>query len=361
MDQKKIGIIKEDCKRRPITLDTAKLYDQYHLLVEHEALNQDEFSKLSNVSFKTRAEVLSESDAIITMNGINDTFYIKNASIVELGVPCNPSTISCHPRENGDPDALEEASSARDIDPRLRWDEKKENHKIKTYNLTKLPRVSRAQSMDILSSQANLVGYRAVIEGAYLLDKVFPLMMTSAGTIAASRVLILGVGVAGLQAIATAKRLGCIVSAFDVRPSVKEQVESLGATFIEMIDVKTLDENKSGYANEAKKDELILIQETIAKHISKQDLIITTAQVPGKTPPLLITKEMLKLKKKNSIIIDIANGNSAKDDSVYVIQNILDKVSNDASAMLAKNVVNFLNLLFKNPEDELITACLIGG
>lgn len=316
-----IGLIKEKDKRTVITNQTINLYKDYKIFAEHGYLEE-----CPNIIFKTKEEIFSYADVLVTICGVDDLSGINNKiKIVEL----------CHLN-----------------DSRLK---NYSNFGFTVYNLTKLPRVTRSQNMDILSSQANLAGYRAVIEGSYLLNKVFPLMMTSAGTISAARVLVIGAGVAGLQAIATAKRLGAIVSAFDVRSSVKEQVESLGAIFVEIGVVK--DEDRSGYANASSKDELTIIQSTLSFVLEKQDLIITTAQVPGQKPPVLITKEMMKLIKKDSIIIDLANGNveSEVNENVYRIPNILDKVSKDASSTLSRNVHAFLNLMRdKGDDDELI-------
>jgi len=233
----------------------------------------------------------------------------------------------------------------------------------------------------VLSSQSNLSGYRAVIDAAYEYDKVFPMMMTAAGTASPARILVIGAGVAGLQAIATAKRLGAIVSAFDIRTAAKEQVESLGATFIE---VKTESqqtlENKSGYAQEVsaeyKKKQADLITETI----KKQNIIITTALIPGKEAPKLITAEMVKSMNPGSIIVDIAavnGGNCAltvpnditEHNGVKIIgyTNYPSRIPSDASKLYARNLLNFVTLLYDkenkkinlNFDDEIINSCII--
>src|SRR5580698_9852701 len=178
---------------------------------------------------------------------------------------------------------------------------------IDTAAMELLPRITRAQSMDVLSSQANLAGYRAVIEGAYAFDRGFPMMMTAAGTVPPARVFVMGAGVAGLQAIATARRLGAIVSATDVRPVAKEQVQSLGASFVMVESEETKQaETAGGYAKEMsaeyKQKQAVLIADTI----KKQDIVITTALIPGKKAPVLVTEEMVKSMKTGSIIVDLA-------------------------------------------------------
>ena len=228
--------------------------------------------------------------------------------------------------------------------------------KINVFALEKMPRISRAQSMDVLSSQSNLSGYKAVIDAASEFNKAFPLMMTSAGTVAPAKVLIIGAGVAGLQAIATAKRLGAVVSSFDVRSSTKEQVESLGAKFIEVgDDANDSGETSSGYAKEMssayKKKQAKLLEETI----KKMDIVITTALIPGKPAPRLINKKMVKTMKVGSIIIDLASefggnceltkhGQTINFNSVKIIgpKNLAASVAQDSSRLFSKNVINFL-------------------
>ncbi len=252
---------------------------------------------------------------------------------------------------------------------------------ITSFSLELLPRITRAQSMDVLSSQSNLSGYRAVIDAAYEYDKVFPMMMTAAGTASPARILVIGAGVAGLQAIATAKRLGAIVSAFDIRTAAKEQVESLGATFIE---VKTESqqtlENKSGYAQEVSAEYKKKQADLIAETIKKQNIIITTALIPGKEAPKLITAEMVKSMNPGSIIVDIAavnGGNCAltvpnditEHNGVKIIgyTNYPSRIPSDASKLYARNLLNFVTLLYDkenkkinlNFDDEIINSCII--
>lgn len=251
--------------------------------------------------------------------------------------------------------------------------------KLNIFAMEFIPRITRAQSMDVLSSQSNLAGYRAIIEASYYYQKIFPMLMTAAGTITPARVLVIGAGVAGLQAIATAKRLGAIVSAFDVRKAAKEQVESLGANFIEVEATEDL-ETQGGYAKETTEEYKRKQAALIEKEISKTDIVVTTALIPGKEAPKIITKEMVDKMRAGSIIIDlaaIAGGNCAltKEDTIIehnnvkIIgpSNILSSVSCDASKMYAKNLYNFVELLFDkqqdvlriNLEDEIIKSSLI--
>ena len=175
--------------------------------------------------------------------------------------------------------------------------------KVTALAMELVPRISRAQSMDALSSQANLAGYKAVVIGAEAMNRVIPMMTTAAGTLAPARVFVLGAGVAGLQAIATARRLGGVVSAFDVRPVVKEQVQSLGATFVE---APVAAEGAGGYARELAEDQQRRVLEAVARHVSSQDLVVTTAQVPGRPAPRLVTAEMVRSMKPGSVIVDLA-------------------------------------------------------
>jgi NAD(P) transhydrogenase subunit alpha len=221
------------------------------------------------------------------------------------------------------------------------------------FSMDAMPRISRAQDMDVLSSQSNLAGYKAVILGAYEMTKIFPLMMTAAGTITPSRVLIYGVGVAGLQAIATAKRLGAVVEATDIRLETKEQTESLGAKFI-TVDNKG-EESEGGYAKAASEDYARRQKEAVNKSLFQADLVITTAMVPGRKSPILITEEQVKQMKNGAVIIDLAaaqGGNcelSVMDktiikDGVKIIGTTIspESVSTNASDLYAKNMYNFI-------------------
>jgi len=221
------------------------------------------------------------------------------------------------------------------------------------------PRITRAQSMDALSSQSNLAGYRAVVEAATLYGRAFPMMMTAAGTIAAARVFVMGVGVAGLQAIATARRLGAIVTATDVRPAAKEQVASLGAKFVAVEDEEfKAAETAGGYAKEMSDDYKAKQAELVAAHILKQDVIITTALIPGSPAPRLLTKAMVETMKPGSVIIDIAAANGGNCELTksgeMVVHNgvkiagygdLPSRLAADSSNLLARNLVNLFPLL----------------
>jgi NAD(P) transhydrogenase subunit alpha len=250
------------------------------------------------------------------------------------------------------------------------------------FALEAAPRISRAQSLDVLSSQANLGGYMAVLTAATHYPKVMPMFMTAAGTVKAARAVIMGVGVAGLQAIATAKRLGAVVEATDVRPDTKEQVESLGAKFIEVPltdEEKELAKGQGGYAKEMgddyKKRQALLI----AERIKQADIVITTALIPGRPAPVLVTEEMVKTMKPGSVIVDMAaeqGGNCplTEKDKIVVkhgvtligYTNFPALVPADSSALYARNVIDFLKLIVDkegklaiNKEDEIVAACLM--
>ncbi len=243
---------------------------------------------------------------------------------------------------------------------------------VRAFSLEKLPRISRAQSMDVLSSQANLAGYRAVIEATYLYGRGFPMMMTAAGTVTPAKVFVMGAGVAGLQAIATAKRLGAVVSATDVRAAAKEQVQSLGATFV-MIDMAD-SETAGGYARALTEDEQKAQAALIAETLPKMDVVITTALIPGRPAPVLVTEAMVKSMKPGSVIVDMAvsqGGNCplSKPDQVVETENgvkivgytnLPARIGADASQLYAKNLYNFLALMIKDgalnipEEDQLI-------
>jgi NAD(P) transhydrogenase subunit alpha len=254
---------------------------------------------------------------------------------------------------------------------------------VNAFAMEALPRISRAQSMDVLSSQANIGGYKAVLMGANTYGKMMPMLMTAAGTVKAARVIIMGVGVAGLQAIATAKRLGAVVEATDVRPETKEQVESLGAKFIDvpLTDAeKELAKGQGGYARDMGDDYRKRQAALVAERIKQADIVITTALIPGRPAPVLVTEDMVKSMKPGSVIVDMAveqGGNcplSELDKTVVKhgvhligIANIPALVAADSSALYARNLLNFLNLMldaktgeFKiNREDEVIAGTLV--
>jgi len=244
-----------------------------------------------------------------------------------------------------------------------------------------MPRITRAQSMDVLSSQANLAGYRAVIDGASEYGRVLPMMMTAAGTVPAAKIFIMGVGVAGLQAIATARRLGAIVTATDVRPATKEQVESLGAKFVAVEDEEFKQaETAGGYAKEMSKAYQAKQAALVAEHIKKQDIVITTALIPGRPAPRLITKEMVASMRAGSVIVDLAverggNCELAKPGEVVDVNgvkivghlNVAGRVAASASGLYAKNLLTFLEILVDKKDkklavswdDEIVKATLL--
>ena len=248
---------------------------------------------------------------------------------------------------------------------------------ISAFSMHLIPRTTLAQSMDALSSQANVAGYKAVITGAIHLPVYMPLLMTAAGTIPPAKVLIIGAGVAGLQAIATAKRLGAQVEAFDVRPEVKEQVESLGAKFVEVASETEEGVGEGGYAKETSDDYKEKQQALMKEHISKSDLVITTALIPGKPAPLLIPSSMVEAMKKGSVIIDLAaeNGGNCQDTVAGEVKNIkgvtIDGTLNFPSTMqvhssqlYAKNISTFISHMTKegaieiDMEDEIISGSI---
>ncbi len=259
---------------------------------------------------------------------------------------------------------------------------------LTAFALEAAPRTTRAQSMDVLSSQANIAGYKAVMIAANLHQRLFPMLMTAAGTIKAARVVILGVGVAGLQAIATAKRLGAVIEASDVRPSVKEQVESLGATFIdvpmETAEEKEAAEGVGGYARPMPQSWLDRQKIEVARRVALADVVITTALIPGRAAPVLVTEEMVRSMKPGSVIVDLAAGRGASGidgnctlteaDRVVVKHgvtlvgetNLPALVAADASALYARNVLDFLKLVIDKDaafhldmDDDIVAACLV--
>ena len=249
------------------------------------------------------------------------------------------------------------------------------------FALELVPRITRAQSMDVLSSQANLAGYRAVLEAAYVFGRAFPMMMTAAGTVPPAKVLVMGAGVAGLQAIATAKRLGAVVSATDVRPAVKEQVESLGGKFVAVEDEEfAAAETGGGYAKEMSDAYKAKQAALIAETIKTQDMIITTALIPGKPAPVLVTEDMVKTMKPGSVIVDLAveqGGNCPLSQAGAVVMkhrvtlvgytNMAGRLPEVASMLYAKNLLNFLSNLWDadakrlniDSDDEIIASSLI--
>lgn len=297
---------------------------------------------------------------------------LKDASIILTVQPPEPSELMLMPEESIlvgmlEPYAHKESLAAYNL------------KKISAFALELLPRISRAQSMDVLSSQSNLAGYRAVIDAVAAFGKVVPMMMTAAGTVAPAKALVLGAGVAGLQAIATAKRLGAVVSAFDVRAVAKEQVESLGAKFIE-VPAEESGDAKGGYAKEMSEEYKRKQSQLIHDTIKKQDMVITTALIPGKPAPVLITEEMVKDMKPGSVIVDLAaaaGGNcplTVPDKAVVKhgvtligYTNMPSRAAVDASQLYSRNLYNFVSTLLLSKDgslnaswdDELIAGTLL--
>ncbi|HTE93830.1 MAG TPA: NAD(P) transhydrogenase subunit alpha, partial [Bradyrhizobium sp.] len=252
------------------------------------------------------------------------------------------------------------------------------NAGVTAFAMELMPRITRAQVMDVLSSQANLAGYRAVIDAAAEFGRAFPMMMTAAGTVPATRVFVMGVGVAGLQAIATARRLGAVVTATDVRPATKEQVESLGAKFLAVEDEEFKNaQTAGGYAKEMSKEYQAKQAALVAEHLKKQDVVITTALIPGRPAPRLISADMVKSMKPGSVLVDLAverggNVEGAKADEVVDsggvkivgYTNMAGRLAASASGLYAKNLYNFLDILVDkkakalsvNWDDEIVKA-----
>jgi len=348
-------------KRIAITPEIAKKYISlgFEVLLSenygsHIGINDDEYKDLGVLIFNDEKEILSKADIIVQLGLFNDD---KNSLLKEkqifIGV--------LNPYDNKDK-----------IDNLA-----KKN--VNIFSLELLPRITRAQSMDILSSQANLAGYKAVLESFANYEKAIPMMMTAAGTVPAAKVLIVGAGVAGLQAIATAKRMGAIVFATDVRMASKEQVESLGGKFLTVEGAENL-ETEGGYAKEASDDFKKKQEELLSETLKKIDIVVCTALIPGKKAPVIIKEDMINNMKAGSVIYDLAaiqGGNTAhtKVDEIIDINgvkimgesNILNRLPTSASNLYAKNVFNFiLNLYDKenkkiniNLEDEIIEKTLI--
>ena len=348
-------------KRIAITPDVAKKYlalgfelslsENYG---EHLGFRDDQYKELGVKIFKNEEEIINSADIIVQLSLLADDkiSHIKeNQTLIGVFNPYN---------------------NKEKIESLVK-------NNINIFSLELLPRISRAQSMDILSSQANLAGYKAVIESFANFEKAIPMMMTAAGTIPAAKVLVVGAGVAGLQAIATAKRMGAIVFATDVRMASKEQVESLGGKFLTVEDAENL-ETEGGYAKEASEDFKKKQEELLGETLKKIDIVICTALIPGKKAPVIIKENMIANMQPGSIIYDLAavqGGNTAfsevnkiiNKDGVKIIgeTNILNKLPISASSLYAKNVYNFVTNLYDkeskkiniNLEDEIIEKTLI--
>ena len=355
-----IGVLKEPSPETRVSLlpEHITILKKWNVevCIEHNAgvtaFASDEKYAQAGATIKSRNEVLQTSDLLLSINVPGKSEIDNLKSKIVLGV--------YQPLFNA---GLMKELAAKGCT---------------VFSMDMLPRTTRAQSMDVLSSQANIAGYKAVLLAANLFPKYFPMFMTSAGSIPPAKLLILGAGVAGLQAIATGRRLGAVVEVFDTRPAVKEEVMSLGAKFIEV--EGAADASKAGgYAVEQSEDFMKRQKAKIAEHVSKADIIITTAQIPGKKAPVLITKEMLGAMKPGSVIIDIAaatGGNTelTKNDEtimyngIHIVgdSNLPATMPSDASKMYGKNILNFLQLMISkegtfnlNFEDDLVLGTCV--
>lgn len=331
---------------------------------------------------KLNANICIESNAGEKSFASDEKYAEAGASVVSRNEVLNKSDIilSIHLPAETEIDVLQSKIILGFYQPLYHTDSVKKftEKKVTVFSIDMLPRTTRAQSIDVLSSQANIAGYKAVLVAANLFPKYFPMFMTAAGSIPPAKVLILGAGVAGLQAIATARRLGAVVEVFDTRPAVKEEVMSLGAKFIEV--EGAADASKAdGYAVEQSAEFLQKQKEKIAASVAKSDIIITTAQIFGKKAPILISEEMIKEMKNGSVIIDIAaatggntsvtkNNETINYSGVSIVgnSNLPATMPYDASKMYGKNICNFLQLiidkegkLYLNLEDDLVKGTLI--
>tara|TARA_Y100000590_G_C15555032_1_gene952463 strand:- start:6 stop:1094 length:1089 start_codon:yes stop_codon:yes gene_type:complete len=359
-----IGSISEDKKlekRISITPEIAKKYINLGFEVQlsknygnHLGFEEKEYNKLGVRFINDDKKLIENSDLIIQLGLLEEnklSFLKSNQTLIGV----------LNPYENKN--KLDQLA-------------KKE---VNLFSLDLLPRITRAQTMDILSSQANLAGYKAVIESFSNFEKAIPMMMTAAGTIPAAKVLVVGAGVAGLQAIATAKRMGAIVYATDVRTASKEQVESLGGKFLS-VEIDENLETEGGYAKEASDEFKIKQEELLSETLKKIDIVVCTALIPGKKAPLIIKENMLKNMKAGSVIYDLAavqGGNVAFTEVDKIIEkngvkimgekNILNKLPSSSSSLYAKNVFNFVSNLYDkenkkikiNLDDEIIAKTII--
>ena len=359
-----IGSISENReieKRISITPDLVKKYIDLGFKIqlpknygEHLGISDKQYTDLGVEIFNNENEILNSSDILLQLNLYNDD-QVSNLRENQILIGTFNATQN--------KDAIQKISS----------------RKINIFSLELLPRITRAQSMDILSSQANLAGYKAVIDSFAFFQKAIPMMMTAAGTIPAAKVLVVGAGVAGLQAIATAKRMGSIVFATDVRMASKEQVESLGGKFLVVEGADNL-ETEGGYAKEASEDFKKKQEDLLSETLKKIDIVICTALIPGKKAPVIIKENMIMNMQPGSVIYDLAalqGGNTAKTEVDKIVdingvkimgeRNILNKLPVSASTLYAKNLFNFVSNLYNkkeskiniNLEDEIITKTLV--
>lgn len=353
-----IGVLKEPSEETRVSflpeVVTALTKKGVTVFVEsgagEKAFYNDEDYVNAGASIKSRQEVFQSSDILVAIHPVSDAVNLASKILIGVYQPLFNVQLMQQWAKQG----------------------------ITTFSLDMLPRTTRAQSMDVLSSQANIAGYKAVLLAANTYSRYFPMFMTAAGSIAPAKVLILGAGVAGLQAIATARRLGAVVEVFDTRPAVKEEVMSLGAKFIEV--EGAADASKAGgYAVEQSLDYQQRQQQRIAESIAKADIVITTAQIPGKKAPILITEDMLQAMRKGSVIIDLAaatggntpvtkNNQTVLYKGVHIIgnSNLAATMPSDASKLYGKNLLNFLQLIIDkegncnlNWNDDLVKGSCI--
>lgn len=352
---------------------------------------------LKEPSFETRVSLLAEIVAAFTKKGINvivengagEKAYCSNEEYEKAGAKIKTRNevlvaadllLSIHLPDPAEISGLKSKVLIGVFQPLYNAGTMKDwaSKGVSSFSLDMLPRTTRAQSMDILSSQANIAGYKAVLTAANLYSRYFPMFMTAAGSIKPAKLLILGAGVAGLQAIATAKRLGAVVEVFDTRPAVKEEVMSLGAKFVEVEGAADASA-AGGYAVEQTEEYKQKQQQKIAESIAKADIVITTAQIPGKKAPILITEEMIKAMRNGSVIIDIAaatggntpftkNNETVSFNGVTIVGNssLQSTMPSDASKVYGKNIQNFLQLIIDkegnlnlNWEDDLVKGSCI--
>ena len=370
-----IGIIKErrlDEKRVAATPDTVKKFIAMGLNVNIEkgagitaAITDHEYEEAGANILDDAQRVLENADIVLKVNKPIGPKDKDGSKLDEVKLLKSGSILV----------SLMEPYKDRDLISLIA----KQN--ITCFALELIPRITRAQTMDVLSSQSNLAGYKAVIEASTTYGKAFPMMMTAAGTVPPAKCLVMGAGVAGLQAIATARRLGAVVSASDVRPAAKENVESLGAKFIAVEDEEFKQaETSGGYAKEMSDEYKKKQTELIAATVAKQDIIICTALIPGKPAPVLLTPQMVDTMKPGSVIVDLAveqGGNCPLSEPNKVVErsgvqiigctNLASRVAIDASALFAKNLLNFVTPLINssenkieiNMQDEIIVGSMI--
>jgi len=315
-------------------------------------LSDEVFAEAGATIVGSSADALKDADVVFAVRGLDDE---------QLGAMKKGAVLAAILNPYGDKERVQKYADAGIVAIAMEF----------------MPRITRAQSMDVLSSQSNLAGYKAVLDAAAEFSRAFPMMMTAAGTVAPARVFVFGAGVAGLQAIATAKRLGAIVSATDVRRAAGEQIESLGGTFIMVENDDEDGETAAGYAKEMSDDYKRRQAELVAEHIKKQDIVITTALIPGRAAPVLVSEDMVKSMKPGSIIVDLAveqGGNCPLSKPGEIVEaygvkilghkNVAGRLSVDASSLYAKNLLNFITpqvdaeakALKLDWEDETVTG-----